>query len=118
MNIGITQEFNGHLGPCVSLCSADAAACPGVIGGIVSFCLLHAVEWVLDWGSARTNGAFGTATPAIPADAHHGMNPKDSAHETPNANGKAAVDEEVSPWATNYDSSSLLTHAWICTCPG
>ncbi len=72
------------------------AVCPGVIGGIVSFCLLHAVEWVLDWGSSRTNGAFGTTTPAIAPDAHHGINPKDSAHEIPKPNGKPAVDEEVS----------------------
>ena len=71
------------------------AVCTGVIGGIVSFCLLHAVEWILDWGSSRTNGAFGSTTPAIAPDAHHGINPKDSAHEMPKPNGKSAVDEEV-----------------------
>lgn len=78
-----------------------------MIGGIVSFCLLHAFEWVLDWGSSRTNGAFGTTTPSIPANAHHGLNPKDSAHEIPKPNGKAAVDEEVSPSAASHDSSSF-----------
>ena len=62
----------------------------------MSFCLLHAVEWVLDWASSRTNGAFGTTTPAIAPDAHHGINPKDSAHEMPKPNGKSPVDEEVS----------------------
>ena len=70
---------------------------PGVIAGIVSFCLLHAFEYVLDLLSARTNGAFGTTTPSIQPD--HAINPKDSAHDGAvggRPNGKAAVaDEEV-----------------------
>ena len=71
--------------------------CTGVIAGIVSFCLLHAFEYVLDLLSARTNGAFGSTTPSIQPD--HSINPKDSAHNGvagPGPNGKAAVaDEEV-----------------------
>ena len=70
---------------------------PGVIAGIVSFCLLHAFEYILDLLSARTNGAFGSTTPSIQPD--HSINPKDSAHNGvagPGPNGKAAVaDEEV-----------------------
>lgn len=83
-------------------------ACPGVIGGIVSFCLLHAFEYGLDWLSARTGGAFGSTTTSIPAEGHHGMNPKDSAHDvngTGTPNGKNAVDEEVS-----------TSHAWCQSC--
>ena len=75
------------------------APCTGVIAGIVSFCLLHAFEYVLDLLSARTNGAFGSTTPSIQPD--HSINPKDSAHNGvagPGPNGKAAVaDEEVGP---------------------
>ena len=84
----------------------DSAACPGVIGGIVSFCLLHAFEWGLDWLSSRTNGAFGSTTPAIAANGHHGINPKDSAHDATNPNGKTAVDEEVSPFAGQSQACS------------
>ena len=77
---------------------------PGVIAGIVSFCLLHAFEYVLDLLSARTNGAFGSTTPSIQPD--HSINPKDSAHNgvagPGGPNGKAAVaDEEVGTLATS-----------------
>ena len=77
---------------------------PGVIAGIVSFCLLHAFEYVLDLLSARTNGAFGSTTPSIQPD--HSINPKDSAHNgvagPGGPNGKAAVaDEEVGPLTTS-----------------
>ncbi|BDA42913.1 Adenine/guanine permease AZG1 [Coccomyxa sp. Obi] len=43
----------------------------GVIGGVVSFILLHAIKWVCDKLSDRTNGAFGYCTPPqAPEGAH------------------------------------------------
>ena len=77
----------------------------------MSFCLLHAFEWVLDGLSSRTNGAFGSTTPTIPAHGHHGINPKDSAHDTTNPNGKTAIDEEVSPFAARFQVCSVHTIA-------
>lgn len=35
----------------------------GVIAGVVSFILAHAIKWVLDKGSDRTNGFFGYCMP-------------------------------------------------------
>ena len=78
---------------------------------------MHAFEYGLDWLSARTGGAFGSTTTSIPAEGHHGMNPKDSAHDvngTGTPNGKNAVDEEVItykpvPWMLPI----LLRKAWM-----
>lgn len=43
----------------------------GVIGGVVSFILLHAIKWACDKLSDRTNGAFGYCTPPqAPEGAH------------------------------------------------
>ncbi|KAK9909947.1 hypothetical protein WJX75_009918 [Coccomyxa subellipsoidea] len=47
----------------------------GVITGVVSFVLLHAIKWACDKLSARTNGAFGYCTPP--------QSPEGSAHSAP-----------------------------------
>lgn len=51
----------------MSLCCCST----GVIGGVVSFILLHAIKWLFDKLSDRTNGAFGYCTPPqAPEGAH------------------------------------------------
>jgi hypothetical protein len=86
--------------------NSNGGACAGVITGVVSFVLLHAIKWACDKLSARTNGAFGYCTPP--------QSPEGSAHSAPDDEfnkAPAKGDDSVSNGAVRRNLlSSLLLH--------